>query len=355
MLDRLERNFKRQRDFVSDASHELRTPLTVLRAQVELLDRETDELRRHEATTTLLRRLDELDRLVADMLTLASAEAAARRAPRDRPGRLLRRSPPRPAAVRGARLPTPSHNRHARSRSRPAHPGAAQPGSKRSRPHPGRRSHNDPRTTPREPPRDHGKRHRTRNPPGPARAHLRALSPPRHRPLTRSRRQRTRARHRPRDRRSAPRTHLRRIQPPDTEPASTSNCPATSQRVIRSPTERPRGTASAGGTQQRVCGRALALARPACSRRRPKDRHRRARTAPAGNLALSTSTVYAVGWLRSAVQATGASRMQPWWCRRGPGVSQNEPFLRRVPVEMRALVATVNPCRCANRKQRIDL
>ena len=75
MLDRLERTFKRQRDFVSDASHELRTPLSVLRAQVELLDRETDEQIRHEGTVTLLRRLDELDRLVGDMLTLASADA----------------------------------------------------------------------------------------------------------------------------------------------------------------------------------------------------------------------------------------------------------------------------------------
>jgi signal transduction histidine kinase len=75
MLDRLERSFRRQRDFVSDASHELRTPLAVLRAQVELLDRERDELARHEGTATLLRRLDELDRLVGDMLTLASAEA----------------------------------------------------------------------------------------------------------------------------------------------------------------------------------------------------------------------------------------------------------------------------------------
>jgi two-component system OmpR family sensor kinase len=75
MLDRLERTFKRQRDFVSDASHELRTPLTVLRAQVELLDRETDPDRRHAATALLLRRLDELDRLVGDMLTLASAES----------------------------------------------------------------------------------------------------------------------------------------------------------------------------------------------------------------------------------------------------------------------------------------
>jgi len=75
LLDRLERAFKRQRDFVSDASHELRTPLAVLRAQVELLDREADQRTRHEGTVTLLRRLDELDRLVGDMLTLASAEA----------------------------------------------------------------------------------------------------------------------------------------------------------------------------------------------------------------------------------------------------------------------------------------
>jgi two-component system OmpR family sensor kinase len=82
MLERLERAFRRQRDFVSDASHELRTPLSVLRAQVELLDRETDERSRHEGTATLLRRLDELDRLVGDMLTLASAEAGQLGEPR---------------------------------------------------------------------------------------------------------------------------------------------------------------------------------------------------------------------------------------------------------------------------------
>ena len=75
MLERLERAFVRQRDFISDASHELRTPLAVLRAQVELLDRETDERARTEDTRLLLRRLDEMDRLVDDMLTLASAEA----------------------------------------------------------------------------------------------------------------------------------------------------------------------------------------------------------------------------------------------------------------------------------------
>jgi two-component system, OmpR family, sensor kinase len=74
MLERLERAFRRQRDFVSDASHELRTPLAVLRAQVELLDRETDAAGRHEASVLMLSRLDELDRLVGDLLTLASAE-----------------------------------------------------------------------------------------------------------------------------------------------------------------------------------------------------------------------------------------------------------------------------------------
>ncbi len=74
MLAKLERAFARQRQFVSDASHELRTPLAVARAQVELLGRERDPERRRESITGLLHRLDELDRLVGDMLTLASAD-----------------------------------------------------------------------------------------------------------------------------------------------------------------------------------------------------------------------------------------------------------------------------------------
>jgi signal transduction histidine kinase len=75
MLDRLQHAFARQRQFVSDASHELRTPLTVMRAQVELLDRETDERARREGLTTLLRGLDTMDRLVEDMLLLANADS----------------------------------------------------------------------------------------------------------------------------------------------------------------------------------------------------------------------------------------------------------------------------------------
>ncbi len=101
MLARLERAFGRQQQFVSDASHELRTPLAVARAQTELLDRETDPGRRHEATVMLLRRLDELDRLIADMLTLAGAEAGHLIEPAEfELARLLRGHPARAAAVR---------------------------------------------------------------------------------------------------------------------------------------------------------------------------------------------------------------------------------------------------------------
>jgi signal transduction histidine kinase len=75
MLDRLERAFGRQREFVSDASHELRTPLTILRGQVELLDRETDPKRRRLAVEAVLRELDRMNRLVEEMLTLAASES----------------------------------------------------------------------------------------------------------------------------------------------------------------------------------------------------------------------------------------------------------------------------------------
>ena len=74
MLDRLQRAFARQREFVADASHELRTPLTVMRAQVELLEGETDEDERRKGMTTLMKGLSTMDRLVDDMLILANAD-----------------------------------------------------------------------------------------------------------------------------------------------------------------------------------------------------------------------------------------------------------------------------------------
>ena len=63
MMDRLERAFRREREFVSDASHELRSPLTVLRGRIEQMgDRE------------LMREVRRMERLTDDMLTLAKAE-----------------------------------------------------------------------------------------------------------------------------------------------------------------------------------------------------------------------------------------------------------------------------------------
>jgi signal transduction histidine kinase len=75
MLDRLERAFARQREFVSDASHELRTPLAVLRGQMELLDRETDPGERRRTNEVVLRELDRMNRLVDEMLALAASES----------------------------------------------------------------------------------------------------------------------------------------------------------------------------------------------------------------------------------------------------------------------------------------
>jgi signal transduction histidine kinase len=76
MLDRLEAAFQRQRQFVSDASHELRTPLTVLRGQTELLSRVGDDPEeRRRVLVMLLRELDQMNKLVEDMLSLARAEA----------------------------------------------------------------------------------------------------------------------------------------------------------------------------------------------------------------------------------------------------------------------------------------
>jgi signal transduction histidine kinase len=73
MLDRLDRAFAQQRQFVSDASHELRSPLTAIRGQLEVLARsgnpEAAEVRRVEARA--LTEIRRVERLLDGLLTLA--------------------------------------------------------------------------------------------------------------------------------------------------------------------------------------------------------------------------------------------------------------------------------------------
>lgn len=76
MLERLEDNFEKQSEFISNLAHELRTPLTSLRMNLEVLDSDPhasleDYLNFSESAE---RALSRLERLVSDLLLLAKAE-----------------------------------------------------------------------------------------------------------------------------------------------------------------------------------------------------------------------------------------------------------------------------------------
>lgn len=73
MLDRLQRSFERERDFVADASHELRTPVTIAQGELDLLRRELPPAE-GERLDVVRRELKRMERLVAEMLTLASQD-----------------------------------------------------------------------------------------------------------------------------------------------------------------------------------------------------------------------------------------------------------------------------------------
>ena len=78
MLDRIETAFSDQEQFISDVSHELRTPLTIVKGHLQVLDREAHpdpEVVKQEHAL-VIDELDRMNRLVADLLTLARAGRA---------------------------------------------------------------------------------------------------------------------------------------------------------------------------------------------------------------------------------------------------------------------------------------
>jgi len=84
MLERLERAFGSQRELLDDVGHELRTPLTIVRGHLELLDpADVDDVRATQGLA--LDELDRMQRLVDDLVTLATADRPdfVRRAPVD--------------------------------------------------------------------------------------------------------------------------------------------------------------------------------------------------------------------------------------------------------------------------------
>jgi len=66
-LDRLERGFTAQRDFVADAAHELRTPLAILRAQIEAIGD-------HGAAASLFSDIDNMTRIVNQLIDVAESD-----------------------------------------------------------------------------------------------------------------------------------------------------------------------------------------------------------------------------------------------------------------------------------------
>jgi len=75
LLERVERSLENERRFTADAAHELRTPLAALRAQAQVALGASDDSARRHALEQLLSGCDRMSRLVAQLLTLARADA----------------------------------------------------------------------------------------------------------------------------------------------------------------------------------------------------------------------------------------------------------------------------------------
>lgn len=72
MMERLDRAFTSQRDFMSDLGHELRTPITIVRGHLELMGADPQE--QQETLALVIDELDRMNSLVSDLILLAKVE-----------------------------------------------------------------------------------------------------------------------------------------------------------------------------------------------------------------------------------------------------------------------------------------
>ena len=72
MMDRLQRAFLSQRNFINDASHELRTPITIIQGHLDLIGDVGEE--QQQTLTIVQEQLERMNRLVSDLLDLTKAE-----------------------------------------------------------------------------------------------------------------------------------------------------------------------------------------------------------------------------------------------------------------------------------------
>ncbi len=77
MMDRIERAFASQRQFVADASHEIRTPLAIIRSELEFAQKQNNNESVRESIGTALEEVERLKSLSDNLLTLARIDSAA--------------------------------------------------------------------------------------------------------------------------------------------------------------------------------------------------------------------------------------------------------------------------------------
>jgi len=75
LLDRIEKSFRQQKQFTSDASHEMRTPLTAIRGTLEVLYRKDHDVEHYKTKISdVLRQAERLERMLDQLLQLTRLE-----------------------------------------------------------------------------------------------------------------------------------------------------------------------------------------------------------------------------------------------------------------------------------------